>query len=97
MPGILIKVKRALNRNKYKQALRGLFTVGTSTVTVAKQNEQQKRSTANKGLNPFIIRSGMRAANAKGCPSDLAGRKPQHNERYYRKKNWDDQHLQSRW
>ncbi len=40
---------------KYKQALRGLFTTGTSPGSPARKwqaAEQRKRSVANKGLNP---------------------------------------------
>jgi hypothetical protein len=69
---------------KYKQALRGLFTAGTSLPNAF--GKQKKRSVANRDRCRYI-----------GSPYNHAGQKPQINERNYWKKDWDDQHLHSRW
>jgi hypothetical protein len=55
---------------KYKQALRGLFTAGTSPPIAI--GEQKKRSVANRGSMPNIRQS------LQPC-----GAKPQINERNY--------------
>jgi hypothetical protein len=42
-------------------------------------------------------KQGLNSDFPSGCPYNHAGQKPQINERNYWKKDWDDQHLHSRW